>query len=139
MTRKSHTILLLAVAALLLPTAGCGQSGPFSYVKVSGRVTFDDGKPLARGQLVFDPQSAPVGDAHPLMGVVSLNEDGTFGTPTSHKPGDGVVPGKHKITIQYATDDQGNSLVPREYTSAATTPLEVDTADSPFEIVIPRP
>lgn len=139
MNRTTPNIALLTFAILFLAIAGCGQGGPFKYVKVSGRVTFEDGEPLSRGQLVFDPQAEPVGDAHPRVGIVAVNEDGTFGNPTSHKPGDGVVPGKHKLTIQYATDEAGNSLVPREYTSVATTPLEVDTADSPFEIVIPRP
>lgn len=76
---------------------------------------------------------------HPLVGAAYLSKDGVFGTPTSHKPGDGLVPGKHKVAIQYATDENGNSLVPREYTTIATTPLEIDTADSPFEIVIPKP
>jgi len=55
------------------------------------------------------------------------------------KPGDGLIRGKHKVAIQYATDAKGASLIPKEYTMIATSPLTIDTADTPLEIVVPKP
>jgi len=49
------------------------------------------------------------------------------------------VPGKHKVSIIYATDAQGKLLIPEEYTDLTTTPLVIDTADSPLVIKVPRP
>ena len=41
--------------------------------------------------------------------------------------------------VIFATDASGKSLVPKEYTSMTTTPLEIDTADSPLHIKIRKP
>ncbi len=89
--------------------------------------------------LVFDSQAPPVGDAHPRSGTVYVNAEGKFNKITSYKYGDGLTPGKHKVTIFYANDEEGNLLVPLECTRGATTPLIIDTADAPLEIKVPRP
>lgn len=129
------------VFGLALVVAGCGSDSPFDYVPASGTITYEDGTPIpADGvKLIFDSQAPPVGNAHPRPGTVVANAQGEFQDVTSYKFADGLVPGKHKVSILFANDKEGNLLVPPEYTKASTTPLEVDTADLPFKILVPRP
>jgi hypothetical protein len=58
---------------------------------------------------------------------------------TSYKYGDGLVPGRHKVAIEQVKDKNGRLLVPKELTNVATTPLEVNTDDAPFDIKVPKP
>ena len=44
---------------------------------------------------------------------------------TSYKYGDGLVPGKHRVSIHYAVDAKGVPLVPVDYASANKSPLIV--------------
>src|SRR5262249_19886111 len=116
---------------------GCGSSGPFKYVKTSGKITYDDGTPIpARNiRLQFAAQDAPrVEGAHPRPAIANVNEQGEFDCVTSYKYCDGLIRGKHKVAIEQATDSKGQYLVPKEYTSIVTTQLIVDTADSPLDI-----
>ncbi len=121
---------------------GCGgSSSPFDYVSVEGKLSYEDGTPIPAGgiKLIFDSQAPPIGDAYPRPGTVIVGPEGRFQEVTSYKYGDGLTPGKHKVTIHYATDKQGKLLIPREYTRGVTTPLVVDTADLPLNIKVPRP
>lgn len=127
---------------LLLACAGCGPAAPFDYIPVSGRLTYEDGAPIpTRGiRLTFETLDVkPVGDMFPRPGDAEVDEEGNFALATSHKYGDGLVPGKHKVAIFYATDAKGNLLIPKEYSRPETTPIVVDTANLPMEIKVPRP
>ena len=138
MLRSSSVLLVLAACCSL----GCGSSSPFDYIPVSGKITYDDGTPIpASGiRLGFRAIDAkPVGDAYPRPAEAVVDAQGNFGSATSYKPNDGLVPGKHKVTIAYATDAKGKLLVAKEYTDGATTPLVVDTASLPLDIKVPRP
>lgn len=131
-----------ALVAGVLFCCGCGGSGsPFDYVQVTGQITYEDGSPIpADGiKLVFDSLAPPVGDAHPRPGSVMVGADGSFKDVTSYKYADGLVPGEHKVSILYATDAEGNLLVPADYTKAGSTPLTVSTDELPMEIQVPRP
>jgi hypothetical protein len=132
--------VLFVCAVVLSVLAGCGSGEPFDYVKVQGTVNYTDGSPLPiKGfQLRFESQAPPKGTAYPPHAQTSVS-DGKFDVVTSHKYGDGLVPGKHKVIFAYATDSSGKLVVPPEYTETATTPLEVDTANSPFDIKVPKP
>jgi hypothetical protein len=133
--------LLLIGAPILI---GCGPSEPFDYVKVAGKVTYDDGSviPAERLQVIFVSQAPPLdAKTQPRPGHAEVNvADGTFDTVTSHKYGDGLVPGKHKVQV-IAMDkmQRPTKAVPKLYESPATTPLIVDTADAPFHIQIAKP
>ena len=121
---------------------GCNSGSPYKYIKASGKLTYEDGSPLpSRGvRLQFDSQDAPaVANAHPRPAVANVNDKGEFDCVTSYKYGDGLIRGKHKVAIEQATDQKGQLLVPREYTSIASTPLTVDTANLPLEIKVPKP
>lgn len=130
---------------MFLITLGCRSSDPFSYVKVSGKVSFEDGSQIKahRITVTFVPQMEPVeGLFYPRSGRAEVNvDDGTFHTVTSHKYGDGIVRGKHKVLI-HTYDEQNNptDLVALAFSSASTTPLLVDTAETTqFHLVIAKP
>lgn len=129
--------LLLAFAIVWV--VGCGPSGPFEYVPIQGRVVYEDGSPVPGGQLQFESQMPIEGNIRPRPAGAAIDSDGNFDAVTSYKYGDGLVPGKHKVSFIFATDAQGRPLVPLEYQSMASTPLVVDTADAPLEIKVPKP
>jgi len=136
--RRRFWILLIAV----LTQAGCGSSGPFDYTAVNGKVTYEDGSAIPGGgfRLVFIAiDAAPVGLAHPRPAMANVDANGQFDCVTSYKYCDGLIPGKHKVVIQSATEQETRPIVPKEYTSELTTPLIIDTNDSPLHIKVPKP
>ena len=126
-------------AALAVAIVGCQPQGPFEYVPVQGKVVFEDGSPVTGGELQFVAQSPPKGENFPRPALAHLKGDGTFDAVTSHKYGDGLVPGKHKVAILNAVSRDGQPLVAEEYTNSSTTPVVIDTADSPLVITVAKP
>ena len=128
----------------VLFSIGCGSDDPFNYHRVSGKVTYDDGSliPAERITVTFYPQVERIdAKTHPRPGKAEVTvADGTFNQVTSHEHGDGVVRGKHKVTIA-ALDSQGrvSTAIPLEYSHPKRTPLEVDSADSPYLFEIKKP
>ncbi len=133
-----HRLVPLALLTFTLTFCGCGSS---EYVKISGRVTYEDGSliPGERIELVFYPgevvRTESVADGSkksPRPGRAAVNSgDGTFDTVTTLRYGDGIMPGKYRVVVQ-------GGGIPREYTSASTTPLIVDTKDSPFTLLVKK-
>jgi len=115
-----------------------GKSQPFQYFKVQGKVTYEDGSliPASRLVLRFIPVTKPdVGKLVPPAGSGEVDvRTGEFASVTSHRFGDGITPGEHKLLIL-----AGGSAVPEEYTKLDTTPLMVNANDSPFEFRIRKP
>lgn len=136
-TQKSIRLaagLSLAVAQL----TGCGSASPFDYVKVRGKVLYEDGSPAPEGlRVMFASLAPPVGEQHPKPATAFVGPDGVFQSVTSYRPKDGLVRGKHKVLLIYEGPN-ANEVVPPIYRKRGTTPLEVDTADSPFELTIVR-
>jgi hypothetical protein len=134
-------LLCLCVAVLSIFNVGCGSRGPFKYVRVSGKVSYEDGSPIPGGcKATFISQdAAPVGNAYPRQGIANVNAEGEFESVTSYKYADGLVPGKHKVVIQAANERDGKPVVPKEYANVETTPLVIDTANSPLDIKVPKP
>jgi hypothetical protein len=123
---------------------GCGSGNPWEPVPVNGKITYEDGSiiPVKSIRIFFAPQTPPLDDkTFPRQGAVGVNvADGSFDQVTTYKFADGLIPGKHKVVV--AADDgdrEPSPKVPKEYTSADTTPLEIDTADSPLHIKIRKP
>lgn len=132
----------VAAAMLLLALAGCGGE-PFRYTQASGKVTYDDGSliPAHRLEVTFLPQAEQAGAAQPRPAVAEVDvKSGAFNEVTSHKFGDGMLPGRHKVLVK-ALDNRGSptDLVPAEYRDPKKTPLEVDTKNSPFDLKVARP
>jgi hypothetical protein len=139
--RTRFASLLSAAALFTIVTAGCGSGGPFKYVRASGKITYEDGSPIPGGcRLIFTSQDvSAVGNAYPRPGMAIVDGNGNFDAITSYKYGDGLVPGKHKVAVQTSNERDSKLIVPREYASMESTPLVVDTADSPFDIKVPKP
>ena len=121
---------------------GCGGGDPFRYIKVSGKVTFEDGSPIRAEQVkvFFVPQSPPLDEkTYPRDGIAEVNvSDGTFSLATSHKYGDGIVPGTHKVLITAYGPEDASNAVPAIYSKIETTPIEIDAKDTPFHFTIAR-
>jgi len=138
------TLALAALAAL----GGCG-SEPFSFIPVSGKITYADGSLIPGDRIIVrlvPVQAQTVGKdtAGNATGYVDP-KDGTFPGVTTHKYLDGVVPGRYKVVIMAtAVGPQGErptGAVPQAYQNAGTTPLEVEVTSSNryFEWTIEKP
>jgi len=104
-------------------------------VKVSGTVKFKDGT-IPEGPYRFvtfhlDPASIGSPEAYdfgPAKGAGSeIKPDGRF-EMTTIKPGDGVLPGRYKVTIKCLKNyaDPDSLTIPKNYAGFSTTPLEVE-------------
>lgn len=134
-------LLLLAAPAVI----GCGGDGdPFSYVPVTGKVTYEDGSRIAAPEIIltFVSETPPIDKkTFPRAAMVPVDvATGKFGVPSTHKAGDGLIRGKHKVVISTLSHQPiSGKFVPKEYADDKTTPLEVDTAQTPFEIKVRKP
>ncbi|MCC6492410.1 MAG: hypothetical protein IT424_05255 [Pirellulales bacterium] len=130
-------------AALAAAALGCSGGSPYDLVPVAGTVTYDDGSLIPAESMIlkFEPQAAALDPkTFPRKGFAKVDADGSFDLATTHKHGDGLVAGKHKVTI-FTTTNQGKqtSLVPPEYLNPATTPIEIDTAEQLLTIKVQKP
>ena len=134
--------LLAGLVALV--AAGCSGGSPYDLVQVAGTVKYEDGSliPAETIMLKFEPQAKPLdAKTHPRKAYGRVNvADGTFDTVTTHKYGDGVVAGRHKVLVIPTTaDGKITKLIPDEYRNPGTTPVEVDTDHQPMEIRVKKP
>ena len=137
------TIASLFVLCLAL-AAGCSKNGdPFSYVKVYGTVSYEDGSkiPAKVIELNFIPQLKINGKATPRVGTAMVDTNtGSFKSVTSHVPGDGLVRGKYKVIVTGSDHGQlPTNIVPAEFGDFNKTPLEFDTDHLPCVIKVPNP
>src|SRR6478672_4426663 len=82
-----------AIPVVLLALAGCGR-GPRLY-PVHGKVTWENGneaRELAGGLVICESVDGKVGARG------DIEKDGSFHLST-YKPGDGVLPGKHRVAV----------------------------------------
>lgn len=132
-----------SLLGLLLLLTGCSHE-PFALTQVSGKVSYEDGSliPLDLLALTFTSQAPPIdAKTHPRPAMAAVDKaTGAFQTVTTHKFNDGLALGKHKVTLtMLGGGTVPASLVPVEYLDPAKTPLEVDTANAPFELKIRKP
>jgi hypothetical protein len=132
----------ILIAAMCCSFIGCGSGSPYAYKKVNGKVAYDDGSPIpASGlRLRFMALDAPqVENAHPRPAFATVDAQGVFECVTSYKYGDGLIAGRHKVSIERDGLPNDKPLVPKEYLSNTTTPILVNTTEAPFDIKIPKP
>lgn len=125
---------LCIVLVGLVAAVGCGSNEPFSYRRITGTVKYDDETLIQadRLEVTFHPQTPPKDPkTYPRPGVADVDRStGTIQEITSHKYGDGVVAGEHKVTVQtYGSDGQPTDILRAEYTDVSTTPLTYSTSD----------
>ena len=121
---------LLAITALAVASAGCGNSHPRT-VTVRGRVTLDGGLWPTAGRLYFSPLEPAAGYTR-HSGMAEFDTNGQFAAWTWSK-GDGLMPGKYKVGVECwkVAPTMGG---PREVSYVADSHLAA--AKSPIEIVV---
>jgi hypothetical protein len=110
----------LAAALLTAFCVGCGQS---ETVPVTGTVTLN-GQPATEAEVLFTPTKG-------RMASGQTDAAGKF-TLSTNKPGDGAVPGEHKVTIvQYYPPGKAPPMgggppprFPAIYAEVSQTPLK---------------
>ncbi len=114
------------IFCLIILAAGCGSDVPFDIVPVSGKITYADGSliPADNIEVIFSPIDPPrEGNMVAPGGRTSVNvEDGTFDQVNSHRIGDGLLKGRHKVSV--IANKPG--LLAKDYRSSSKTPLEVE-------------
>ncbi len=113
--------------------------------KVSGKICYEDGTLIpSEGnylRLTFYSQTPPMDSkTHPRPATAEVNlQDGTFTCATTHRFGDGLITGKHKVVISTDVLQGVPKGVPPEYNDLNKTPLLIDTDQQPFELKIHKP
>ena len=145
LARRLCSVIVGIAAIGCLATAGCGSKG-LKLLKVSGTVKFKDGSavPVPSGgkaviafQRVENPADASA-ESGPTRGASGdIKPDGTF-VMQSVTPGDGVMPGKYKVTVtvweQYM--DPSTSLIPAKYGSPDTSDIPEVTIEKPVSDLV---
>jgi hypothetical protein len=120
-------------ALLLLAATGCG-----GYYPVHGKVTYEDGTPVAKGIVVFESKDS----ARPVVARGDIEPDGTYRLGTQ-KPGDGAPAGKYRVLVTPRVENPDAPEVPfdRRFSSFDTSQLEfeVKAGDNDFPIKVSRP
>ena len=118
MPRQSRltSLTVIALSLVTLPL-GCGtDDGIGKRYTVSGKVNFK-GEPLKKGKINFIPDDVK---DHPGGGDI---EDGQITNVGTMSPGDGLLPGKYKVTIT-AVEDIDYGGVTQKY-KAAPDPVTI--------------
>lgn len=133
----------LAIPFAVLLLTGCGNGSPFKSVPVSGKVTYEDGSAIpVAGMKVFFHSLEPAKDGmHPRPGTAGTGSDGTFTEVTSYKFNDGLVLGKHKVSLVCEEGGKLTNKIPIECARPEKTPLTVEVTKSGqfLEIKVPKP
>lgn len=130
--RCGRRVLTPAALVALFPLglAGCGGG----LYPVKGTVTLDDGTPVTKGVVIFER----VAGGEPITARGQIQSDGSYELST-HKPGDGVPPGKYKVVLNSMDlsdlpDEQKNLPYDTKYLSLGTSGLEVEVNSGPNDI-----
>jgi hypothetical protein len=137
--RVLHVNLILILAALACAAMGCSKGPPNYHVR--GKVLYKDGSVPKGGVRIvrFEPVQDPTQDKKGRVASGGIENDGSFELFT-RIPGDGVIPGTYNITFMVWKGERDRvSLIPDNYTAAATTPyknveVDRDVDDLKFEI-----
>jgi hypothetical protein len=86
---------IVAIGSLLFAAVGCGPR----LHPVRGTVTYDDGKPVTEGLVVFESS-----DQEPAsMARGEIRADGSYELGT-YRPGDGAKAGKYRVLVAPKSD-----------------------------------
>ncbi len=122
MARAGSVLALM----MILVAGGCSQS---NTVAVTGTVTLN-GKPADQAEVQFTPKEGRM-----ASGVT--DNEGKFSLST-FSPGDGAVPGDHKVTIvQYYAPGQPPPMTPGPLPSRFPAKYS-DPAQTPFSAKVER-
>ena len=133
----------MVLSAVLAALGGCGKTGPYSCIKVSGKVTYEDGSPIPADEIeiTFISQTPPIDlKTPPKPGHATADgKTGKFEYATTFFTKDGIIVGEHKVIFRCLKGKRLLPLLPSEYSKADTTPVKVQSSGSPFEFKLPKP
>jgi hypothetical protein len=123
--------LSLAVALMLLVSAGCNRSG---LLKATGRLTYK-GRPVPSTYLTFHPD-----DIHKRPSHALTDDDGNF-TVTNSRTEVGLVPGRHTVSLRYfpsGPEDLGQAPPKASKELKAVIARYGDPEKSPLHVEVTR-
>lgn len=139
----------IAFSVALAVLVGCGgDTRPFEYVPVHGKVTLD-GKPLTLKNVFFHPEEGVQGLGAKALTAAdgSVELEAVVGGATEVIKG--AVPGSYRVTVSNVEIDPGSPeglqqpqnlkaaiKIPSVYSSADTTPLRIDVTRDMKDVVI---
>ena len=122
---------------MIVFVAGCGDP------TVTGKVTFPDGTPLTKGQVMFQKEG--------FVASGNIQQDGTY-SAGKLKDGDGLPPGKYQVYITGTMVSGGSdatspsltsrpiSLIAPKYTAPNTSNLTVEVkGNTTFDFTVEPP
>jgi hypothetical protein len=120
--------LFTPTSILLLIATGCGSQAEQAVFSgktfpVKGTVTYK-GKPLTRGTVRFEPDAGREAEGQ-------IGPDGTF-TLTTFQPGDGAIPGAHRIAVFTPKKRE----IPSRYSNFALSGIELEVNEEKAEYAI---
>jgi hypothetical protein len=140
MKNKEKKIFITSVLCLLFCFTGCSGK-----IKISGTVTFSDGTPVTKGNVVFD------NGTQSYFGII---KDGTYVTG-GNKAIEGIPNGTYKVwlaqteTTENTLDTDGHvtsykvtQTIAKKFTSPNTTELTFEVkpdGQKTFDIVVEKP
>ena len=105
---KKKYLTLFASFFVIALMSGCGDP------KVTGKVTFPDGSPLTKGQVMFQKEG--------FIASGDLRQDGTYSAGKA-KDGDGLPPGQYQVFISGAMDTEETQPAQPQSTGLAKSPF----------------
>jgi hypothetical protein len=132
-TRTERVLALAAFLPALLFVSGCKSEVRVPVFPVAGKVTYK-GQPTVGAQVVLHAVKAE--DTHDVAPTGVVGNDGSF-TITVYEPGDGAPQGDYVATIQwrkFVDGGAGPNVLPKEYSSPATSPVKVSVQSGPTNI-----
>jgi hypothetical protein len=135
--KSFRALVFLATISACVAIVGCkGPGDAGNRVPVIGKVTFPDGKPLARGTVIFTPDSAKANASqHEPRGPIDA--EGTYKLATAPRL-EGVQPGWYIVTIvaQEPYDESKSSwdppwIINRKYGNRQSSGLAVEVIANP--------
>jgi hypothetical protein len=134
-TREIGRGLVVLCLVWMLAVSGCGAK---NTSPVTGKVTFADGKPLAKGTVVFDDGEH--------VSKANIQSDGSYRLDY-HGSGDGAPPGSYDVYIIGAAEYESGSsnaklLIDEKYTGAKKSGLKFEVKDGQanvFDIQVSAP
>jgi len=140
--RSTPRASLAAAGALLLAVAlaGCSKGGPeeLPVHPVNGQVVFN-GKPAAGASIIFHPKAGGEGA---VVARAQADNQGNY-TLSTYRDGDGAPAGEYAVTVELrqlikkdGEFESGPNIIPRQYSSPATTRLVFKVAEGANSVPI---